>query len=192
MQSDGFDSWKSGVEKEMSSRPKRKAAKENPFAPQPGHQPTKRQLSLGAKPKEVVNVNYIPPKDKGGNKIWDGQRGSMSFSPKVAGTMPPRVGCFHKKSGCTGGADAIDHQNPFSERQAGLPRYIICDGRNHFEACLKDEAQEMYDAAPLVWSCTSCNSSKGGKKGLYENRPTFIEACPGEDDCEIPAGGKPV
>ena len=172
-------------------REKRRAALDNPFAPQPGHPPTARQVSLGADPSRG-GVNYKPPTEKGGKKIWDGQRSSLGFSSGVADTIPDKdKGCHHQKPGCTGGADGIDHLDPFSERQSGLTRYLICDGRNHFEACLKEEAQEMYDAYPLVWSCTKCNSSKGGKKGLYENPPQFKEACPG-DDCEVPAGGEAV
>lgn len=175
-----------------SPRQKRQAALQNPHAPQPGHPPTARQVALGADP-QFRGVNYIPPKDKGGHKIWDGLRAGLGFSSDVAGTMPDRAtsGCFHRYSGCTGAAEAIDHKEPFSVRQTRVRRHLICDGRNHFEACLRAEVQQEYDAPELVWSCTKCNSSKGGDKGLYDNRPRFIEPCPG-DPCDVPGGGRPV
>jgi len=173
-------------------RQKRQAALENPFAPPPGHRPTARQVSLGADPNQGRAVNYIPPKEKGGKKIWDGRRNGLDFSAGLEATVPHRdQGCYHRKKNCTGDAEAIDHLEPFSQRQAGLARYLICDGRNHFEACLKEEVQKLYDAPTLVWSCTSCNSSKGGVKGLYENIPQFKEPCPGEE-CTVPAGGEEV
>jgi hypothetical protein len=173
-----------------SPRQKRQAALENPHAPQPGHPPTARQVALGAAPN-FRGVNYIPPREKGGKKIWDGRRDGLGFGPNVMDTMPDRAtsGCFHQYSGCTGIAEAIDHKVPFSRRQSELPRYRICDGRNHFDACFKDEVQQEYDAPELVWSCTKCNSSKSGDKGLYENQPRFIEPCP-RDGCDVPRGGR--
>lgn len=202
---DGYSSWKEGTSKLLSKSkqsavdamdvdeddrpPRRKSAAANPFAPEPGHPPTARQIDLGAKPKSR-RVNYVPPKEKGGKSIWNGFRGGLDFSPGVADSVPGKdQGCYHQGQNCTDDAEAIDHLRPFSERQTELGRYFICDGRNHFEACFLTEAQEAYDAEPLVWSCTKCNSSKGGPKGLYENAPRFTEECPGAD-CEVPDGGE--
>jgi hypothetical protein len=147
---------------------------------------------LGDAPQQEGPIR-IPTHEKGGREIWDGRRGSLSFSRDVKEGMEKiRVRCQLKKTGCTGVAEAIDHNPPFTERQTWLKRYLICDGSNHFVVCFKDKAQEQYDAAPLVWACTKCNSSKGGMKGVNENPPQRREPCPGVEDCEVPPGGQEI
>jgi hypothetical protein len=145
-----------------------------------------RDQDSGSESEEVVLApNYVPPNDSLGNKIWDGSRKSLSWNDTVKKAMAgsKNGGCVVGKMGCTGGGDGIDHIQPFSSTQSEIGRYVICDGRHHFSACYKADAAAVYnhnnDISGLRWACAQCNSSKGGKKGLYENPPRWIGGCPG-------------
>lgn len=133
----------------------------------------------------VAEPGYKPTKDSLGNKIWDGDRGSLKFSDALKAEMAKSKGggCEITDAGCTGGADAIDHIEAFSDVQSGFDRYVICDGRYHWTAVYKDDADAGYnnddDASGFQWSCTSCNSKKSGKKGIDKNPPKWLGACPG-------------
>lgn len=152
---------------------------------------SKRQKAvLGEKEDSLpVRPNYVPPKDSLNNAIWDGQRAGLDFSGpvKLAMAATKAGGCQIRIPGtCTGGADSIDHVEDFATVQAGLDRYVICDGHHHWSACYKADAQDCYDAggnaARLQWACTQCNSSKNGARGRYENQPTWLCRCPGDCD----------
>jgi len=178
--------------REEAIRVRRQSFLNSPHAHPPGdprNPPTARRMALGEAPRAAAAIP-IPTHEKGGEEIWNGLRDSLRFSDEARQSMPDRTGCTLQRPGCTGGADAIDHNPPFSRRQTELKRYLVCDGSNHFEVCFKRHAQELYDAPDLVWACKKCNSSKGGDKGLKENLPKFIEPCPGAEACTVPAGGE--
>jgi len=182
-----YNKWKKDTN--TSLRPKRKVNESNPYARTDNL--TDRQKKLkGIKPGERVRPMYVPKIDKGGVKLWDGFRASLGFTGEVKEEMERTraAGCKY----CGGEAESIDHVEPISKLQTELTRYLVCDGKFHFTACLKTEAMDLYNEGPFVWSCKSCNSSKGGQKGLDANPPQFAERCPGGDKCQVPAGGKAV
>jgi hypothetical protein len=184
--------------REIEKKPKRTAARKHKLIPVRDRL-TKRQRSrLGVNEDDLpVWPNYTPVRDALGNAIWDGRRDGLDFSASVKLAMAATKGggCQIQKPGiCTGAANSIDHVEDFVTAQSSLPRYVICDGQNHWTACYKEDAQDCYDAggdtSGLRWSCTQCNSSKGGARGRYENQPVWIERCPG--DCGYSFKGQPA
>ncbi|WP_437283493.1 hypothetical protein WME90_23835 [Sorangium sp. So ce375] len=144
---------------------------------------------------------YMPRKDTEGNDIWNGQRQGLGWYPNVKKEMADSKndGCQVQGNNCTDEAQSIDHIKDFATLQTDLPRYVVCDGKNHFSAAYKEDARDLYNGGNTAdesdintsnfqWSCTPCNSSKSGKKGLYENAPQWIEPCPGEDCEYVPRG----
>jgi hypothetical protein len=153
--------------------------------------PPKRYI-WKAKQKEAIVYapSYTIQTDKLGNKIWSGDRDDCKWSTSVKSAMASSKsgGCqIKKKYICQGSADGIDHVKDFASVQGSLPRYVICDGKHHWSACYYDDANDLFnnneDTSGLQWACTQCNSSKNGKKGLKENQPKWISACPGGSDC---------
>lgn len=148
-----------------------------------------RSDRLKAKSAAAVGVrpNYVPPSDRLGNQIWDGSRNGLSWSATIAAAMAATKagGCQVRGGVCTGAADGIDHIVDFAELQSAITQYVICDGTHHWEACYKVDAVDVYnyddDPSNMRWSCTQCNSQKGGVKGVYENQPVWLGECPGED-----------
>lgn len=183
-----------------TKRPSRKAAREHKVI-RSGPRLTDRQRGPGRDAPR--RPTYLPPRDSLGNLVWDGRRAGLGWYTNVKAAMANANpgACQIAKSGCTGGADAIDHKDDFATVQSGLARYEVCDGRNHFSAVYKDDALDSYNggntsnsAQPhlggLQWSCTQCNSSKSGRKGVYENVPVWIMACPGS--CGYTPRGTPA
>lgn len=128
-------------------------------------------------------VSGIAPQtiDKHGTQYWNGWRGTLSFSSATKTAMATsKVNCEIKKASvCTGAANGIDHIKDFATVQSGLPAQEYCDGTNHWEGVLLSDAQLEYnDQNNLRWSCTQCNSSKSGAKGLY-TPPQHKGKCPG-------------
>ena len=145
-----------------------------------------RSARLQAKSGGAIRPGHTPAKDSLGNLIWDGSRRGLSWSAPIiaAMAMTKGGGCEVRKNlSCTGAADGIDHINDFAELQSELTRYVICDGVNHWKACYKQDAIATYnnndDDDNMQWSCTQCNSQKGGVKGVYENPPKWRGPCPG-------------
>jgi hypothetical protein len=140
--------------------------------------------------------NHIPPKDKTNKAIWDGRRTGLSWSDTIKLAMAPSKnnGCQINGPICNGVAVSIDHVTDFAELQSSIPQYLICDGKNHWKASYKEDAIAIYnnndDTANMRWSCTQCNSQKGGHKGLYENVPQWLRACPGTGVCTYTVRGE--
>jgi hypothetical protein len=158
--------------------------------------PSQRAQRLAGIVTGPSDPGYLPLRDQGlvvRNAVWDGRRNSLYWFDNVKAAMAAvQVQCDIQKASCTGGADGIDHIQDFADLQTGLTRYVICDGNHHFSAVYKEDALVLFnggnakatavlnvDATNLQWSCTNCNSSKNGTKGVYENIPKWIEACPG-------------
>ena len=136
---------------------------------------------------------YCPPKDSTGLEIWNGSRQGLTWSDAIIAAMAPSKGGGCQVDECDGAAEGIDHKQPFSELQTGITRYLICDGKHHWEASYKADAVAVYnnndDPSNMRWSCTGCNSSKGGVKGRYENQPKWAGPCPGASQCNyVPRG----
>jgi hypothetical protein len=160
----------------------------------------------GEKPV-LARPHYQPVVDKHGRKLWKGSRSGLGWFDNVRTAMDSiddGTCKIVKDDDCTGSADAIDHVKDFATEQTGLEVELVCDGSHHWRAILLSNAQQLYNGgfAPdddiegddgelarlrkaFVWSCTHCNSSKGGKKGLDGGQAIWQEACPGEDDCEL-------
>jgi hypothetical protein len=159
-------------------------------------------------PKPVaVRPHYQPPEDKRGRKLWKGSRSSLGWFGNVKSAMDSiddGTCQIVKDDDCTGVSQAIDHVKDFATEQTGLETEIVCDGKHHWKAILLSEAQQLYNGGfsadadiegddgemaslqkAFVWSCTHCNSSKSGKKGLDGGTAIWQQACPGEDDCEL-------
>lgn len=173
--------------------PRRAAAREHTVI---NTQPrlSKREQAIVGVVTGPGNPGYNPVKDSFQHPVWDGRRGSLRWYANVQNAMAPlqAAGCQIGKSGCTGGGDSIDHKPDYATAQSGLTRYVVCDGMHHFSACYKEDALDTYngenpsntaalnvDHSKLQWSCTHCNSSKSGQRGVYENPPRWIEPCPG-------------
>lgn len=124
--------------------------------------------------------------DRRGNKYWNGYRSTLRFTPSTMVLMRrSRTYCRIRKAGCTGKATSIDHKVDFATTQSGLAAYDYCDGSHHWRGILHRDAMDDYNnAANLQWSCTSCNSSKSGVKGLY-SPPRYVEECPGRGECTL-------
>jgi hypothetical protein len=166
---------------------------------------TERQRG-GAKPV-AVRPHYQPVVDKYGRKLWKGSRSGLGWFDNVTTAMASvddGTCKIVKDDGCTGESEAIDHVKDFATEQTGLEIELVCDGRHHWRAILLSEAQQLYNGGfddeqdiagdrsamtrlqkAFAWSCTHCNSSKGGKKGLDGGQAIWQEACPGEEDCEL-------
>jgi Acetyltransferase (GNAT) family len=176
----------------------------NPYAKprlsfKPVDKRTARQIALAGEEggaAAVARPNYVPPKDSKGNKIWDGARGSLSWNSTITAAMALSKGggCqLGVSPNCTGAAEGIDHNKSFAAVQAGFERYEICDGRNHWAAVYKDDADAGFNnnskTEGLCWSCTKCNSKKNGAKGLYENAPKWLGPC--QEGCSYVFKGEP-
>lgn len=179
----------------ISERLPRKAKQEHSLVR--SGKPSQRQQRLSGILQGPTDPGYNPSKDNAlgvKNKVWDGRRGSLKWFDNVQTAMAAtRNQCdVQKHINCSGQAEGIDHKQDFADLQTGLTRYVICDGLHHFSACYKVDALELFnggnseatavllvDTTNLRWSCASCNSSKGGTKGVYENVPKWIEPCPG-------------
>ncbi len=124
--------------------------------------------------------------DKRRVKYWNGYRTTLRFTPATMVLMRrSRTYCRIRKPGCTGKATSIDHKVDFATTQSGLPTRVYCDGSYHWRGILHEEAMKDYNnLANLQWSCTSCNSSKSGVKGLY-SPPRFVDECPGRGECTL-------
>lgn len=159
-------------------------------------------------PKPVaLQPSHKPVIDKHGTKLWKGVRSGLGWFGNVKSAMDSvddgtcKIGAG---GACTGASDAIDHVKDFATEQTGLETQLVCDGAHHWQAILLSEAQQLYNGGfdpdddiesdggamtrlqkAFVWSCTHCNSSKSGKKGLDGGAPKWVEACPGEADCEL-------
>lgn len=158
-------------------------------------------------PKPVaVRPHYVPVTDKHGRKLWKGSRAGLGWFDNVKSAMDSvnDGSCQIEGDGCTGGADAIDHVKDFATEQTGLETELVCDGKHHWRAILLSKAQRLYNGGfrddddiegddgalarlqkAFVWSCTHCNSSKSGKKGLDGGAAIWQKACPGEEDCDL-------
>lgn len=159
----------------------------------------------GSKPV-AARPHYQPGPDKHGRKLWKGSRSGLGWFDNVKSAMDSLDDgtCkIAKDEDCTGASEAIDHVKDFATEQTGLETRIVCDGKHHWRAILLSDAQQLYnggfaadadiegDAGALarlgrafVWSCTHCNSSKSGKKGLDGGAAIWQHACPGED-CDV-------
>lgn len=159
---------------------KRATARASPYGGKGAMSPRLQAQSGGA-----VRPNYTPAKDSLGNLIWDGSRNCLSWSAVITAAMAMTKGggCQLQGNLCTGVADGIDHGTDFATLQSEITKYVICDGKHHFKACYKEDAVHTYncgdDPSKMRWSCTQCNSQKGGVKGVYENQPVWIRQCPG-------------
>ncbi len=160
---------------------------------------TKRQRAA----KKLEPPNYAPTKDKYGTKVWKGDRAGLPWFPNVkkAMNLSKGDGCQLRTSdGCTEEAYSIDHREDFAAVQTQFETTDLCDARNHWNAVLLDTAKLGYNGdfdkdtvieddelvrlgETFAWSCASCNSSKGGTKGLDNNRAKWLSKCPGEDEC---------
>lgn len=193
-----FDSDKGG----FSIGSSRSAKQDSGFANRDRR--TARQRG-GAKPV-ARRPNYQPPADKRGNKLWKGSRASLGWFDNVKTAMDSVNDdtCHIEGDDCTGTADAIDHVKDFATEQTGLETSLICDGNHHWDAILLSDAQQLYNGGfdsaqdiaadrgamtrlqkAFVWSCTHCNSSKSGKKGLDGGQAIWKGACPGEEECDL-------
>lgn len=119
--------------------------------------------------------------DKHGTWYWTGWRTNLGFSQTTknhfAGSKAG--GCQIQGHGCTGNAVSLDHIQDFATRQSSLPTHNYCDGTYHWSGILWQDAYDDYnDVSNLQWSCTSCNSSKSGARGLYAPA-RYVGACPG-------------
>jgi hypothetical protein len=124
--------------------------------------------------------------DKRGIKYWNGYRSTLRFTPATMAVMRrSRASCRIRKAGCTDRATSLDHKIDFASTQSGLPPRVYCDGAYHWSGILHEDAMADYNnLSNLQWSCTSCNSSKSGVKGLY-SPPRFEEECPGPGECTL-------
>ncbi|MDQ1744480.1 MAG: hypothetical protein QOE23_2819 [Pseudonocardiales bacterium] len=159
-------------------------------------------------PKPVaVRPHYQPVADKYDRKLWKGSRAGLGWFDNVKSALDSvddGTCKIVKDDDCTGVSEAIDHVKDFATEQTGLETEIVCDGEHHWRAILLSEAQQLYNGGfasdakikgnkgamtrlgkAFVWSCTHCNSSKSGKKGLDGGQAIWQEACPGEEDCEL-------
>ena len=180
----------------------RKAKQQSGFANRDRR--TERQRG-SARPVDV-RPHYAPVVDKYGRKLWKGSRAGLGWFDNVKSAMNSvdDGSCQIKGDGCTGGADAIDHVKDFATEQTGLETELVCDGKHHWTAILLSKAQRLYNGGfrsdddienddgalarlqkAFVWSCTHCNSSKSGKKGLDGGAAIWQKACPGEEDCDL-------
>ena len=122
--------------------------------------------------------------DKNGVHYWNGYRSGLSFSAatKLAMAGTKGNGCQVKAS-CTSAAVSLDHIQDFATTQSALPTHTYCDGSHHWTGVLLADAQADYNnVGNLQWSCTSCNSSKSGARGLY-SPPRHAGQCPGAAAC---------
>jgi hypothetical protein len=193
-------SWALAQEEEEDTGSRGRASKKgNKFASR--SRLTSRQR--GGKKPLPEPPNYAPTKDKYGNKVWKGTRAGLTWFPNVKKAMELSKddGCqLERSDGCTGEADSIDHVEDFATVQTGLETTDLCDNRNHWKAILLDTAKLNYNGGfdkdtaiedddlvrlgkTFAWSCTPCNSSKSGKKGLDIGSAKWLGECPGEDDC---------
>ncbi|SHH09938.1 hypothetical protein SAMN05428948_2764 [Massilia sp. CF038] len=145
----------------------------------------------GVKKSERLAAKGVKPSpqhtDKAGNKYWTGFRNGLGWTTATQNHMNQSKGsgCQISSSICTGKADGIDHIDDFATVSAGLEPVEYCDGNDHWEGVPLDVVKTAYnDLANLRWSCTQCNSSKSGAKGLYTN-VTHTGKCPGPDECEV-------
>ena len=172
-------------EKQYASYAPEKTSKRAKAKASPYGRKGARSARLQAKSGGGIRPGYTPAKDSLGNLIWDGSRSGLSWSATISGAMALTKGggCQVLSNVCTGAADGIDHKNDFAELQSEITLYVICDGTNHWTACYKQDAVAMYNNYDnpdnMRWSCTQCNSQKGGHKGVYENQPKWRGPCPG-------------
>lgn len=120
--------------------------------------------------------------DKRGKRYWNGYRSTLRFSAVTTAMMGPAKGggCRVGKGGCSGAANSIDHVVDFATTQSALATRTYCDGAYHWSGILLSVAMNDYNnLGNLQWSCTSCNSSKSGARGLY-SPPSPQGACPGK------------
>lgn len=119
--------------------------------------------------------------DKHGTQYWNGYRATLSFNAgtKAAKAGSKAGGCQIGKATCSGAATSLDHIVDFATTQSSLATHTYCDGSHHWTGVLLTDAQADYNKlSNLRWSCTSCNSSKGGARGLY-SPPRHAGRCPG-------------
>ncbi|HTZ45095.1 MAG TPA: hypothetical protein VMB79_14645 [Jatrophihabitans sp.] len=186
----------SGVDDPTPSRGRRAAATKS------GLVTKSRGERRGGLRKLAEAPAYRPKKDKNGSKIWGGQRGSLGWFANVQSAMDSvKAGCTINGTGCTGTADAIDHVEDFATAQTTIPERDLCDGRHHWKAVLLKDAKFVYNGRhkstekfggkmaqlqrQFRWSCTHCNSSRGGQQGNDVGAPKWIEACPGRTACTL-------
>lgn len=182
------------VAEDTGSRSGRAARSNNMYATKDRR--TARQKG-GIAPK-AKRPTYQPTKDRNGKKVWRGERKSLTWFDNVKEAMADSRddGCqLERSTKCTGEADAIDHVKDFASEQTGLETTDICDGKHHWRAIMLDKAKRLYNggfgpddeltaedlAGTFAWSCTSCNSTKSGKKGLDGGQAAWLGECPGED-----------
>jgi len=200
----GVPAWAMPEEEEKDTGPSSRVAKQkSTFATRDRR--TARQRG-GAKPV-AARPHYQPVADKHGRKLWKGSRSGLGWFDNVKSAMnslDDGTCQIAKDDDCTGASEAIDHVKDFATEQTGLETEVICDGEHHWRAILLADAQQLYNGgfAPdddiegddgelarlgkaFVWSCTHCNSSKSGKKGLDGGAAIWQQACPGEEDCEL-------
>ncbi|BBM86675.1 eCIS core domain-containing protein [Candidatus Uabimicrobium amorphum] len=156
-------------------------------------QTSRRSARIAAPGYTHYTVPLVAPSsiDKRGVRYWNGFRGELHFDAATKKYMATLkiYGCKIQGSQCTGKADAIDHKVDFATTQTMLPTYEYCDGNYHWEGVLFEDAKKDYnDTNNLQWSCTSCNSSKSGARGLY-SPPLFrgkcVGTCPGGGKCNL-------
>ena len=84
-------------------------------------------------------------------------------------------------------APSIDHKEPWSRLQTGIPTIDVCCQGAHWTIALTEEVRAVYqDARNLRPTHQGCNSSKGGVKGLDSLAPQRAGACPGSSICTQP------
>jgi hypothetical protein len=119
--------------------------------------------------------------DKHGNQYWNGFRSGLGFdgATRLAMAGSKAHGCQIGKPNCTAVAISIDHITDFATTQSALATHTYCDGAHHWTGVLLTDVKNDYNnLGNLQWACTSCNSSKGGVKGLYAP-PRHAGQCPG-------------
>lgn len=136
----------------------------------------------------TVEALEVPTVDRFGIEIWHGKRDGLRFSKETKEVMDARRAehplCAITEN-CERPAESIDHVRDFATVQAELEQFEVCTGTHHYEAVLLKDAEDAYNHVPnLKWACKTCNSSKGGAKGLYENVPKLLGKCPGKN-CEV-------
>lgn len=138
----------------------------------------------------------VPKFGAQGREIWSGDRRKLAFFDNVKKAMAARrgVGCEIDGPSCRGTADAIDHVKDFATEKTAVAAYVYCDGVLHWKVSYRDEAEVEYnggndphagsvDLSNFQWACTSCNSSKGGRKGVDAEGAALIGKCPGGESC---------
>ena len=144
---------------------------------------------IGANRRQLVHHLRMQarrkPRMAGVQKIWNGTTrpnfdDSILRDFRAALPTPCSICGNDIVKGAKGGdALSIDHQQEWSQVQAGIAPRTVCDGTIHWSVIYYSDVKEAYnDRRNLAPSHKSCNSSKGGQRGIDANPPTSLGACP--------------